>query len=151
ALHHQGDRRGGGGAQRAADQERQGRLRVLLLLMIAFPAFAQAPRFPDLQRGQWRLNNNETSPSTMCGHPLQSTYAEIEQLAKLREMGCTTSLTYPKDRSISVHVVCPSNSKIGAVNTLFVISSPNPQSYTVEATLAGRNKTISSGTRTGDC
>ncbi len=121
---------------------------ALSALLVCGAAAAQQPKLPELQPGKWQQSG--TNDATTCGHPLQSTYAEIEQLAKLQEMGCKVDMTAPKARSVGVAVVCPAGSKIGAVDMAFTISSPNPQSYNVEWVRRGRRETLN-GVRIGDC
>jgi hypothetical protein len=47
-------------------------------------------------------------------------------------------------------VLCPSDSKMGLVQTSFTLSSPNPQSFSIESSLKGRVKTLN-GVRIGNC
>ena len=109
---------------------------------------AVLPRLPDLQRGQWKMSG--TGEWTSCGHPLDSLYKEYEEFGKLKEMGCSVNVTTPKDRAVAVSVQCPKESKIGAVDSSFTYSSPNPQSFSVESSLRGKRKTLN-GVRIGDC
>ena len=128
------------------------RILLFLLVLLSGNVVAQgALKLPDLQPGKWKISGtNETKDPTICGHPLKSTYDEIEQLAKLREMGCKVDTTQPKARAVGVAVACPASSKIGAVDMAFTISSPNPQSYSIEWVRRGKRET-QGGARIGDC
>ena len=106
------------------------------------------PKLPELQSGQWKMSG--TGEWSACGHPLKSTYQEYEQFDKLREMGCTVNVTSPAARTVAVAVTCPEGSRIGKVNTAFTLSSPNPQSFSIESTVSGRTKTLK-GVRIGEC
>jgi hypothetical protein len=112
------------------------------------PGGGALPKLPELQRGQWKMSG--TGEWSACGHPLQSTYQEYEQFDKLREMGCSVDVSSPSARTVAVAVVCPENSRIGKVDTAFTLSSPNPQSFSIESTLRGRTKTLK-GVRIGEC
>ncbi|MGH8675832.1 MAG: hypothetical protein ACREVG_16180 [Burkholderiales bacterium] len=109
---------------------------------------AALPKLPELQRGQWKMSG--TGEWTTCGNPLQSLYTEYEQFGKLREMGCSVDVISPKDRAVAVSVQCPKESRIGAVDSSFTFSSPNPQSFSVESVLRGKRKTLN-GMRIGEC
>ena len=109
---------------------------------------AALPKLPDLQRGQWKMSG--TGEWSSCGHPLDSLYKEYEEFGKLKEMGCSVNVTTPKDRTVAVSVQCPKDSKIGAVDSSFTYSSPNPQSFSVESSLRGKRKTLN-GVRIGEC
>ena len=126
--------------------------RLLLLVFLSGNLCAadaqQLPKLPDLQRGQWKMTGQ--NDLTMCGHPLDSTYREYEQFGDLRKMGCTVDVKTPKDRTVAVAVLCPSDSKMGLVQTSFTLSSPNPQSFSIESSLKGRVKTLN-GVRIGNC
>ena len=106
------------------------------------------PKLPELQPGQWKMSG--TGDWSACGHPLKSTYQEYEQFAKLRDMGCSVEANSPKARTVAVAVACPDSSRIGKVNTAFTLSSPNPQSFSIESTVSGRTKTLK-GVRIGEC
>ena len=127
-------------------------LAALLCLAGGDVAIAQGgaalPRLPDLQRGQWKMSG--TGEWSSCGHPLDSLYKEYQDFGKLREMGCSVNVTTPKDRTVAVSVQCPQDSKIGAVDSSFTYSSPNPQSFSVESSLRGKRKTLN-GVRIGEC
>ena len=127
-------------------------LAALLYVAGCGVAFAQGgaalPKLPELQRGQWKLSG--TTELTTCGNPLQSLYSEYEQFGKLREMGCSVNVTSANERAIAVAVECPKESKVGLVQTSFTLSSPNPQSFSVESVLKGKRKTLN-GVRIGEC
>jgi hypothetical protein len=109
---------------------------------------AALPKLPELQRGQWKMSG--TGEWSTCGNPLDSLYKEYEEFGKLREMGCSLDVNSPKDRAVAVSVKCPKESKIGAVDSSFTFSSPNPQSFSVESVLRGKSKTLN-GVRIGEC
>ena len=109
---------------------------------------AALPKLPELQRGQWKLSG--TDNSSTCGNPLQSLYSEYEQFGKLREMGCSVDVASPNARTVAVSVECPAGSKIGLVQSSFTLSSPTPQSFSVESVLKGKRKTLN-GVRIGEC
>ena len=123
-------------------------MRFLLLLSVLVSGAASAQQLPDLQPGKWKLSG--MNDATTCGHPLKSTYDEIAQFAKLREMGCKVDVNNPKPRSVAVIVACPADSKLGKVDTAFTISSPNPQSFTIDTSLKGKRNTLN-GVRIGEC
>ena len=122
-----------------------------LLCLAGNAAFAQGalPKLPDLQHGQWKMSG--TGDWSACGHPLQSLYSEYEQFGKLREMGCSVDVSSPNARAVTAAVECPKESKVGVVQSSFTLSSPNPQSFSVESVSSrGKAKTLN-GVRTGEC
>ena len=125
-------------------------LAALLCLAGGNVALAQGalPKLPDLQRGQWKVTGTDNRSN--CGHPLDSLYKEYEEFGKLRDMGCKVDVTSPKARTVAVSVECPKDSKIGLVQTAFTLSSPKPQSFSMEWVRKGRREHLN-GARTGDC
>ena len=109
---------------------------------------AALPKLPDLQPGQWKFSGS--AEYSACGHPLKTLYQEYEQLEKLREMGCTVSVTASGARTIAVAAACPESSPVGKTETSFTLSSPNPQSFSVESARGGRRQTLK-GVRINEC
>jgi hypothetical protein len=129
----------------------------LLSAALLFPATlalagGPLPKLPDLQVGQWKMSG--PGEWSACGHPLKSTYDEYEQFGKLREFGCSVDVTSSGARSVAVHVICPEGSRPGKVDSAFTLSSPNPQSFSIESKdglRPGRSLKTLKGVRIGEC
>jgi hypothetical protein len=119
-------------------------------------AAENAAGVPQLQPGLWKITGADNREH--CGDPLEKTARDVSRLDESRKMGCTVRTSSGAPRTYTVVVNCPQtvvspdgSRSIDRGQASVSISSPNPQSFTMDTHLKDGRRQRVRGVRIGEC